>query len=110
MPAFLGGLSSPYYAGLSLGHRRDGYDLSLAPAGRRAEIRRGPVSFVIPNALLHRVGDAPTLAASNLCSMIADGVRRGDRAGDALPLAGGDAASQARREETKESLEQAHTR
>jgi signal transduction histidine kinase len=107
MTAFLGGLSSPYYAGLSLVIVGTGLIFVWRPQVVALQSVVVLLSFVIPNALLHRVGDAH-VAASNLMFLI----------GMAFVAATGQVmhyrsqremlASQARLEETKASLEHAH--
>ncbi|MGZ6125742.1 MAG: ATP-binding protein, partial [Myxococcales bacterium] len=107
MTAFLGGLSSPYYAGLSLVIVATGLIFVWRPQVVALQSTVVLISFIIPNALLHRVG-AINIAASNLMFLI----------GMAFVAATGQVmhyrsqkemlANQVRLEETKASLERAH--
>ncbi len=107
MTAFLGGLSSPYYAGLSLVIVATGLIFIWRPRVVVLQSTVVVLSFIVPNVLLHRVG-AINIAASNLMFLI----------GMAFVAATGQVmhyrsqkemlASQARLEETKASLERAH--
>src|SRR3954464_15509326 len=65
MTAFLGGLSSPYYAGLSLVIVATGLIFVWRPRVVMLQSAVVLLSFIVPNVILHRVG-AVDLAASNL--------------------------------------------
>ena len=58
MTTFLGGLSSPYYAGLSLVSVATGLIVVWRPQAVMVEAALLLISFIIPNALLHQIGRA----------------------------------------------------
>ncbi|HTO96332.1 MAG TPA: ATP-binding protein [Myxococcales bacterium] len=107
MTSFLGGLSSPYYAGLSLVIVATGLIFVWHPRVVVLESTVVVLSFIVPNALLHHVG-VLNVAASNLMFLV----------GMAFVAATGQVmhyrsqremlANQVRLEETKASLETAH--
>src|SRR2546427_6373069 len=107
MTTFLGGLSSPYYAGLSLVSVATGLIVVWRPQVVMVETALLLISFIIPNALLHRVGDAST-AASNLMFLI--GMTFVAALGQVVHYRSQKEmlASQVRLEDTKASLERAH--
>ena len=107
MTTFLGGLSSPYYAGLSLVSVATGLIVVWRPQVVMVEAALLLMSFIIPNALLHRVGFAST-AASNLMFLI--GMTFVAALGQVVHYRSQKEmlASQVRLEDTKASLERAH--
>ncbi|HZR10015.1 MAG TPA: ATP-binding protein [Myxococcales bacterium] len=107
MTTFLGGLSSPYYAGLSLVIVATGLIFVWKPEVVAVEAGLVLLSFVVPNLLLGRIGPI-SVAASNL--MFLFGMTFVAAMGQVVNYRSQRemVASQARLEETKASLERAH--
>jgi len=107
MTTFLGGLASPYYAGLSLVVVGTGLVLIWKPAVVAAESAAVLLSFVVPNLVLGHVRPA-SVAASNLMFLIGIIIVAG--MGQIMHYRSQKeiVTSQLRLEETKASLERAH--
>jgi signal transduction histidine kinase len=107
MTTFLGGLASPYYAGLSLVIVGTGLVLVWRPAVVATETTLVMVSFIVPNVLLGHVTPLST-ASSNLMFLIGVGIVAGMGQIVHYRSQREMVASQVRLERTTASLEHAH--
>jgi signal transduction histidine kinase len=108
MTWFMGGLSSSYYAGISLVIVGTGLIFIWRPRVVIIESTLVLLSFVVPNALSGRIGP-PAVAASNLMFLLSIAVVAGIGQIVLYRSHREILANQVRLEETKASLERAHS-